>query len=199
MKGDMNEDDKALTKMGLRRLILGQLRELSPAEKASRSQQISEHLYQFLGLKSGQFVAFFAGVASEPDLMTLCERYWQEGVRVALLAIDADTHQMQAYEVRSAEDLFLGAFRVMEPKRLPEAKVPLSAFEALLIPGVGFHPMSGMRLGRGKGHYDRYLADAAHLLKVGVCFELQLNGAIVGEDHDIPMTHLACESGVKAI
>lgn len=66
------------------------------------------------------------------------------------------------------------------------------------MPGVGFDPQSMNRLGRGKGHYDRYLAP---LMKsgmppalVGVCFSIQLV-SLAPESHDVPMTKLVTENG----
>lgn len=44
--------------------------------------------------------------------------------------------------------------------------------QAVLVPGVVFHK-SGIRIGRGKGFYDRYLA-AFEGMKIGICFQHQL-------------------------
>jgi 5,10-methenyltetrahydrofolate synthetase len=55
----------------------------------------------------------------------------------------------------------------------------------LFIPGVGFG-LNGRRLGRGKGYYDRYLADSK-ALKIGIAWSGQLNEQIPVESHDCHM------------
>lgn len=193
---DMSEEDKSLTKKKLRRCISEQLRLINSEERVLRSEKISNYLYQDLRLKSGQIIAFFAGIPSEPDLSKLMTQYWREGVRVVLLKIEEETSRMEAYEVRSSEDLHVGKFKVMEPIPIESRRVGVRDLEVILIPGLSFHPVTGARLGRGKGYYDRYLVEAKErLLKVGVCFEMQLNDEVQSEAHDIPVDWVVHEKG----
>lgn len=60
-----------------------------------------------------------------------------------------------------------------------------------LVPGVGFD-LSGARLGRGKGYYDRYLADAQYL-KIGLAWTEQLVERIPVEQHDCFMDYIITE------
>jgi 5-formyltetrahydrofolate cyclo-ligase len=53
----------------------------------------------------------------------------------------------------------------------------------VLVPGVAFD-LRGRRLGRGKGFYDRLLADAGGL-KCGVAFDEQIVTEIPVEPHDV--------------
>ena len=55
----------------------------------------------------------------------------------------------------------------------------------LFIPGIGFG-LNGRRLGRGKGYYDRYLANSK-ALKIGIAWSGQLNEQIPVESHDCHM------------
>jgi 5-formyltetrahydrofolate cyclo-ligase len=61
----------------------------------------------------------------------------------------------------------------------------------LFIPGVGFG-LDGKRLGRGKGYYDRYLADSK-ALKIGIAWSGQLNEKIPVESHDCHMDFIITE------
>ena len=69
----------------------------------------------------------------------------------------------------------------------------------VLVPGLVFD-LRGGRLGRGGGYYDRFLPtlppDAA---RVGVVPERLVVKAVPTDPHDIPMTHLATEHGVRAM
>ena len=61
-------------------------------------------------------------------------------------------------------------------------EIPLEKFDLILVPGVAFD-LSGNRLGRGKGFYDRILAEASGI-KCGVCHDFQLLEKIPAEPHD---------------
>lgn len=94
---------------------------------------------------------------------------------------------MTFHEVReSHSDLSTGSFGILEPlSHLPE--VPAQEIDAFFCPGLAFD-LSGRRLGRGKGFYDRILAKARNdALKIGVCHAFQLVAKIETEPHDIAM------------
>lgn len=78
-------------------------------------------------------------------------------------------------------------------------EVEVGRLELLLVPGLAFD-LSGVRLGYGKGFYDRLLP----LLKpgvpvVGVAPSALLLEALPREAHDVRMTHLVSEKGVTEI
>ena len=59
--------------------------------------------------------------------------------------------------------------------------------DAIVVPGVAF-TVKGVRMGRGKGFYDRYLAQSGFAaLKIGVCYREQLVPDIPAEPHDVAM------------
>lgn len=63
--------------------------------------------------------------------------------------------------------------------------------EWLLVPGVGFD-LQGARLGRGKGFYDRYLADK-DVLSIGLAWSEQIVKKIPVEEHDFHMDYIITE------
>lgn len=70
---------------------------------------------------------------------------------------------------------------------------------AIVIPGRVFD-RRGMRLGRGGGHYDRLLARLGPaVITIGVAPEAHIVERLPSEDHDLAMTHLATELGVRRL
>ena len=68
-----------------------------------------------------------------------------------------------------------------------------------LVPGLLFDKQ-GNRLGHGAGYYDELLARLpADCMKVGVCWSANVVDLLPTEAHDVAMTHLATEHGVKAV
>lgn len=80
----------------------------------------------------------------------------------------------------------------------PNADSPMVADDAIavvLVPGLAFS-MDGSRLGHGAGYYDRLLARlGGGVIRVGVTDGFIVSG-LTTDDHDVPMTHLAGETGV---
>jgi len=66
--------------------------------------------------------------------------------------------------------------------------------DLFLVPGVAFTE-TGVRVGRGKGYYDRYLHNHSGL-KIGLCFEFQILSELPREDHDVLMDYLVTEKRV---
>ncbi len=71
--------------------------------------------------------------------------------------------------------------------------------DVVLIPGVLFDRHGG-RLGHGKGYYDQLLAQCRpDVVRIGVTTISQIVERLPVEAHDIAMTHLATERGVRAV
>lgn len=78
-------------------------------------------------------------------------------------------------------------------------EVPPARIEVALVPGLTFDTR-GRRLGRGKSYYDRLLAGLpASALRVGVTLERLMAEVVPVESHDVAMTHLVTENGVREI
>lgn len=62
----------------------------------------------------------------------------------------------------------------------------------ILVPGVGFD-LSGARLGRGKGFYDRYLEGEDDALRIGLAWSKQIVDKVPVESHDCHMDFIITE------
>lgn len=86
--------------------------------------------------------------------------------------------------------------------RQPVADAPeldIGAIDAVLVPGLGFDAR-GRRLGHGAGYYDRLLPGvAADVPIIGVAPDGWLVDELPSEPHDVAMTHLADENGVRPV
>lgn len=71
--------------------------------------------------------------------------------------------------------------------------------DVVLVPGLCFDE-SGGRLGWGKGYYDQLLASMrSDVRRIGLTLERRLVPAVPREPHDVSMTHLATETGVRHV
>jgi 5-formyltetrahydrofolate cyclo-ligase len=106
----------------------------------------------------------------------------------------------QIYRVRRVKDLAgdiaAGKFGVREPAARC-AEIPPEMIDLALVPGIAFD-LGGHRLGRGKGFYDRLLANISGV-KCGVGYDFQLLEKIPAEPHDAKVNYILTPArGVKA-
>lgn len=79
-----------------------------------------------------------------------------------------------------------GTLGILEPDEKAPT-IPIPEIGAFICPGLAFTP-HGHRLGRGRGFYDRALAQAhPGAIKLGVCFNFQIVENTFPEPHDITM------------
>ena len=71
---------------------------------------------------------------------------------------------------------------------------------AVLVPGVAFDNR-GARLGRGGGFYDRFLERTkdVDMLKIGVCWSMQVVPSVPTDPHDVHVDWICHEEGVARV
>ena len=167
-------------KNALRQMIRARLENISPAVRAVESVDLCARLEP--QLRSAHTILFFAPLADELDVWPLLEKCVTAKKICALPAFNPAT---QSYAARllfnPATEIATGKFGVREPQAgCPE--ISLTEFDLVLVPGVAFD-LSGNRLGRGRGFYDRILTETTGV-KCGVAYDFQLLEKIPTEPHD---------------
>lgn len=168
------------TKAELRQKIRAALGRISLAVRLAESLELCARLEP--QLQSARRILFFAPLADELDVWPLLEKLLPARKICALPAFDAAAQFYSVRRVKNLEtDILTGKFGVSEP--LPECEtIPLDQFDLVLVPGVAFD-LSGNRLGRGRGFYDRILSQASGV-KCGVAYDFQLLERVPTETHD---------------
>jgi 5-formyltetrahydrofolate cyclo-ligase len=188
------DTDKQRSKSDLRQQIRASLAKISMAVRIAESHDLCRRLEP--QLQSAHTILFYAPLPDELDVWPLLEKLLKTTKVCALPAFDAATRFYSARRVKNLEtDIFTGKFGVSEPL-LECEQIPLSRFDLVLVPGVAFD-LSGNRLGRGRGFYDRILAEASGI-KCGVAYDFQLLETIPTEAHDAKVNYIFTPSrGVR--
>ena len=171
------------SKAELRQRIRAALAKISLAVRLAESLDLCRRLEP--QLQSAHTILFYAPLPDELDVWPLLEKLLPAKKVCALPAFDEATQFYSARRVRNLEtDIVTGKFGVSEPRASCEP-IPLDRFDLVLVPGVAFD-WRGHRLGRGRGFYDRILAQASGV-KCGVAYDFQLLEEIPAEPHDAPV------------
>lgn len=159
---------------------------LSSEQKKSKSALIVKDILALDAIKSAKVVALYASLpdeaASDEAINALATQK-----RVVLPRVAGDDMDFYPYDPTAME---IGSFGISEPQT--EVAIDPSKIDVIIVPGVAF-TLSGVRCGRGKGYYDKYLSrNGFRAIKIGVCYKEQLAEEIPNEPHDILMDCVIC-------
>jgi 5-formyltetrahydrofolate cyclo-ligase len=133
----------------------------------------------------------FYPLADEVDIRPLLEERSKAGLAFCLPRYEPTLGTIVIHKITNLESqLAPGAWKIMEPlTTCPQ----LAATEPdlILVPGVAFDAQ-GYRLGRGKGLYDRLLAQTTDKT-LGICLGVQHVAMLPREDFDIPVQQVLSE------
>jgi 5-formyltetrahydrofolate cyclo-ligase len=132
-------------------------------------------------------IASFSSLSEEIDLWPLNEQLAKEK-RLALPRMNGDSLDFYLVD-NPKEQLEISKWKLLEPIVEKCEKIPLDAIDTVLVPALAFDK-ANMRLGYGKGFYDRLLKDLK-ARKCGVGFTEQLSEVSLPlEAHDQPLDEL---------
>lgn len=159
-----------------------QLARMTPAAAAAASESIRTSIPSLPRWQAARVVAAFAALAGEPDLRPFD---WLPQRLVLLPRMEDE--RLVFHEVTAPDQLKPGPFGVPEPDPGLCPVADVAKADLIFVPGLAF-TADGVRLGRGRGYYDRLLASLpGGALTVGVCFACQLVDDIPREVHDEPV------------
>lgn len=182
-------DAKAAARLEIRARVAA----LSLDARLAASRRLCERLLAWPGFREARTVLLTASLRDEVDLTPLLPAAQALGKRCALPAFDEALGEYLAREWRlPIGALLCGPFGVREPGA-DCAEVPFPELDLILVPGLAFTP-SGIRLGRGKGHFDRLLGRVPNAISCGVGFDEQVVPALPVESHDMALDHLLTPS-----
>jgi 5-formyltetrahydrofolate cyclo-ligase len=193
------------SKKDLRRDMKLVLSNLDPRWVAKAHTEVCGHLAELVRsvpmLHSGprQVLAWIPCFPGEVDLAEFVAFMLKDSI-VYLPRID-DSGSMQFVQIRDdwGAHLASGPRGIMQPADgYGEPFVSTRTSDVFIVtPGLAFDHV-GQRLGRGAGHYDRFMTspDLEHAVKVGVCWSMQLVQAVPTDPHDVRMDWICYERGV---
>ena len=172
-----------LSKVELRKTMKNLLSQKTKEEMDKKSFELSLNLIQLLARvgKGDICLGGFSPIQKEPVWFAAMK----ELPKLAFPRIEKENMDFYLASFGDLEDL--GEYSIKEPKTGAEKVVP----EILIIPGLAFN-LKGFRLGRGGGHYDRYLSSFKGL-RIGVCFETQIVEDVFVEPYDEKVDFIVTE------
>ncbi|MBE7032094.1 MAG: 5-formyltetrahydrofolate cyclo-ligase [Ruminococcaceae bacterium] len=180
-KNEIREQNKALR------------RQMSRIDAEKKSQAAAKLFLESELYKTSRQLMLYMPLGNEVDLIKVKNVALADGKRVVLPVTERNSGIITPICVDEEIVFAKGNFSVMEPQSTDIAD--MARTDVVLVPGIAFDK-SGARVGFGKGCYDMLL-ERYNGIKIGVCYDFQLQSEIQAEEHDIKMDFLLTESGLK--
>lgn len=170
------------TKPELRSIIRLMKKSRFPDELNEMSREVMSRLERHPAFKKAHTILLYASLPDEVRTFELIEK-WRNRKHIVLPTVVGDDIVPVALDANTS--FVTGDFNILEPDSAPYT----GDFDLIVVPGMAFDD-HGNRLGRGKGYYDRFLAQHAHVHTIGVCFNFQKVPFVPTEKTDIAMSEI---------
>ena len=188
----------AAAKVRLRAELRDRLARQSASEREAKSERIVAALDAMPEVRAADPLVLHRPLPSEVSIDRLLALALARGQRVLVPRVAGQRLELVSVSVDT--DWRRSRLGVLEPhdgKAFPFEDLR-GVSSVLIVPGLGFDARRN-RLGRGGGHYDRFIAVAraiAPVLVVGVAYELQVVPEIPAEADDESVDRLATEARI---
>jgi len=183
-------------KPAMRRLLREKVAALTPPQRHAKSLAACALVATTPEFMQARVVMLYLSTDEEIDTAPLALRCWQAGKSVVVPKVSWDQRRMLPVEITTLQT---GITSTGPGIREPMAgkPIPLDLVDFVIVPGLGFST-TGHRIGRGMGFYDRFLAQSDFIGRsCGLAFEEQIVEALPVLDHDVPLSMLVTDGGIR--
>jgi 5-formyltetrahydrofolate cyclo-ligase len=177
-------------KAALRERLLAARRSVADDVRAGEARSLTGHLDA--AVSSGSTVCAYVPVGAEPGSLEMLDALLRRAARVLLpvarTTADDSPVALQWGEYRPGR-LVTARFGLLEPAEPWLPATTVAEASTVLVPALAVD-RTGVRLGRGRGFYDRTLVHRDPRARlIAVIRDQELVDELPREPHDVPMTH----------
>ena len=165
---------------------------LSASEQVEKSAAACRRLLDLPELQQAERIALYATLLDEIDVWPVIRWLHERRRHVVLPRCLPRQRRLLCLEVTDLRELAPGTFHILEPRS--GRVVSETDVDVVITPGRAFD-LSGNRVGRGAGYYDRFfLTPGMRAFKCGVAFDCQIYPAVPHDENDVPVDAIVTES-----
>lgn len=179
-----------ITKKNLRQKLLAKRLGLTPREVADKSIAIFKKIVESSLLAHAKKVSCYIPINNEVDTKPIINFLVEAGADIYLPKFSDGEYKLVRFA--SWDDLGKGPYQIPEPEDNDVINAP--QIDLAFLPGVAFDK-KGMRLGYGKGVFDKLFANSK-AVRVGLAYEFQIADVIPKESHDLKMDFILTEERI---
>ena len=166
--------------MEIRREVRRRIKELCNDYRVAAATEIFTKIEQNSHFIDAKCIALFSSMKDEVATEYALEAWSAMGKRIVVPRVEGDIMRFYDYSPDTMQE---GAFGIMEPTSNDE--VAADNIDLIIVPARAF-TLSGIRLGRGGGFYDKYMSlSGFRAYKIGIAYACQIFDTLPHAPHDI--------------
>lgn len=186
----MNQSSLTDFRSQLRQSMRLKRQSLTASQQAQAAESIIPQALSLIESYQASHIAFYLPFNGEISPIPLMELLLQQGKKLYLPLLHPFTSgQLLFLNYDCKTSLKFNRLGIQEPMLDVRNIIPLQELEMIFTPLVACDK-AGNRLGMGGGFYDRTLAQAPHLISVGLAHECQQVEQLPIESWDMPLDHI---------
>lgn len=175
-------------KKEIRREVRRRIAEIDSNAKKHACESIFSKIEQLDTFKEAKCIALFVAMKDEVPTDVALQRWHDMGKDIIVPRVEGDIMRFYDYD---PERMQVGAFGIVEPMGDVERKA--KDIDLMIVPARAF-TLSGERLGRGGGFYDKYMSfNDFRATKIGIAFSCQIFDSLPCDKHDIRVDQVITE------
>ncbi len=186
----MNQSSLTNLRSQLRQSMRLKRQSLTAGQQTQAAESIIPQALSLIESYQASHIAFYLPFNGEISPIPLMEQLLQQGKKLYLPLLHPFTSgQLLFVNYNCKTILKFNRLGIQEPILDVRNILPLQELEMIFTPLVACDK-AGNRLGMGGGFYDRTLAQAPHLISVGLAHECQQVEQLPIESWDMPLDHI---------
>lgn len=187
-------DDLANRKRALRAELRERRRIMTSSERERSTELFTQHLGELVKRFDGRYVAAYLSTPDEPNIRPWLNAAHEAGIRV-LLPVSRDDGLLD-WVLGDGETEREGQFGVPEAVGEVLGPIAINDVDLIIVPAASVD-RTGIRMGWGRGYYDRMLGSMEQCPPVyAVVFDNELVDSVPTEVHDKPVDGVVTPSGI---
>jgi 5-formyltetrahydrofolate cyclo-ligase len=177
------EANAAIDKASLRHRLMSARAAMPDSERVTARRLLRDHVLQMPEVSAAGTVAAYYSIGTEPDTHGLVFALWKRGSYVVLPVLLPDGElDWASYE--GPDSLAPGPRGLLQPVEALRGPGTVARADVVLVPALAVD-VSGNRLGRGGGSYDRALARVGgQVPTIALVYDGELVPSVPAEPHD---------------
>jgi 5-formyltetrahydrofolate cyclo-ligase len=155
-----------------------------PYEKRkAENDALRERFFTLTPVQQASSFFIYYNIGNEVFTKAIIQILLNQGKRVAL-PVCTPEKSLRAARINNLYEVAQARYGLMEPTST--SFIASGELDLIVLPGLAFD-LSGHRLGRGAGYYDRFLPSAPQAYKLGLAYDCQLLDKLPQDTWDIKM------------